>query len=92
MSLGQDVIAIAVQTGLAAFVTGPPGTGKTLWTRALGKALGRHVVTHICALHPPEDYAGIPGDVQAAIGKRRDDLVTTARLLGRVLAQDEGAG
>ena len=60
MSLGQDVIAIAVQTGLATFVTGPPGSGKTLWTRALGKALGRHVVTHICALHPPEDYAGIP--------------------------------
>ena len=60
MSLAQDVIALAVQTGLATFVTGPPGTGKTLWTRALGKALGRHVVTHICALHPPEDYAGIP--------------------------------
>lgn len=61
MSMDRDVIAIAVQAGLAVFVTGPPGSGKTCWAQhGLGPALGRHVLTHICALHPPEDYAGIP--------------------------------
>lgn len=55
-----ESIQAVLNAGLVPMLWGPPGVGKTRTVEALGRRLGRRVVTVVGSAHEPTDFSGLP--------------------------------